>query len=147
MTMASLLWKGTGNFADRQRSCRYLLGTMAPSLERLDDSLKVGEMQRFPAFIEEGLNAIFHRHYETREKYLLFGQTDDEAYGVQEGYALEVAKLLQDVDVQYASRVHLCLGKICGRGAVLLLLCSSSIEAMWEVCKSPYYREQFYLVS
>jgi len=144
---ASLLWKSSRSFSDRRRTCEYLLGMVVPSMRHVEVRVDNSDLQRFPAALEKELNSIFHRHYSTREKYLLFGRADDEAYKVQDGYAVSVAELLQNVDVRYASRAHLCLRKIYGRGAPLPLLCSSSIEAMWEVCKDQYYKTQISLVS
>ena len=144
---ANLLWKSSRSFSDRRRTCEHLLGMVAPSMRHVEVPVDNSDLQRFPAALEKELNSIFHRHYNTREKYLLFGRTDDEAYKVQDRYALSVAEVLQKVDVRYASRAHLCLRKMYGRGAPLPLLCSSSIEAMWEVCRDQYYKTKISLVS
>jgi hypothetical protein len=144
---AEILWKSSRKFSERRKTCESLLGMTVPSLRYVKVNVHENDIRRFPASIEKELNDIFDRHYDTREKCLLFGRTDDEAYKVQDGYALAVAGLLEKVDVRYASRVHVCLRKIYGRGAPLPLLCSSSVKAMWEVCKGMYYKRQISLVS
>lgn len=144
--LASTIWKDSECFSHRQETCENLLETVIPSLEHVNRPVSEDYLQKFPASIEKDLNTIFHKHYNTPEKHLLFGRTDDEAYDVQDGYALAVVELLGNVDVRYASKAHLCLRKLYGRGAPLPLLCESSIEAMWEVCKHSYYRRQISLV-
>jgi hypothetical protein len=144
---ASLLWKSSRSFSERRRTCEHLLGMTAPSLRQLDADICDDDLRRFPASIEKELNAIFERHYNTPEKRLLFGRTDDDAYKVQDGYALSVAALLEKIDARYGLRAQLCLRKIYGRGAPLPLLCKSSIEAMWDVCRDAYYGRQISLVS
>ena len=120
---------------------------VVPALEQVNRPTPRDDLTRFPASIEKELNAIFHQHYDAPEKYLLFGCTGDEAYDIQDKYALSMVALLRTIDVWYVSKAHLCLRKMYGRGAPLPLLCRSSIEAMWKVCKSSYYRRQISLVS
>jgi hypothetical protein len=145
--LASVIWRDSGTFSDRQKRCEGLLGTVVPGLEQVNRRIHDDHLRQFPTSIEKDLNTIFHEHYDTSEKYLLFGRTDDEAYRVQDGYALAVAELLSSLDLRYGSKAHLCLRKMYGRGAPLPLLCESSVEAMWEVCKDSYYKGQISLVS
>jgi len=144
---ADLLWKSGGRFSERRRTCENLLGMTAPSLKHLNHVVLEDDLRRFPSSIENELNLIFQRHYDTEEKYMLLGRADNKAYKVQDGYAMEVAKLLEKIDDEYSLRAQLCLRKIYGRGAPLPLLSSASVEAMWEVCKSEYYKRQISLVS
>lgn len=144
---AELLWKDSAGFSDRQRSCKRLLGMTVPSLKWVKWPVDDEDLRRFPGWIEKELNAIFRKHYNTWEKRLLFGRTEEEAYQVQDEYALSVAELLGKIDVRYESRVHLCLRKMYGRGAPLPMLSECSVEAMWEVCRDMYYTRQVSLVS
>ena len=144
--LASQIWKGSQNFFHRQEGCENLILMVVPAFQQISHPVPRNELMRFPASIEKELNAVFHQYYDTPEKYLLFGSTEDEAYDVQDRYALAVVEVLGTIDVRYASRAHLCLRKMYGRGAPLPLLCRSSIDAMWEVCRSSYYRRQVSLV-
>ena len=145
--LADMVWKDSGGFSHRKESCENLLGMIVPGLEQVHRPVPDGDLRQFPASIEKDLNTIFCQHYDTPEKYLLFGRTDDEAYDVQDRYALAVVELLGNIDVRYASKAHLCLRRMCGRGAPLPLLCEFSIKAMWGVCKDSYYRRQISLAS
>lgn len=143
---AELLWRSPAKLFNRQQACEGLLSIAAPEL-KLADTLPPKENHKcFPASIEEELDKIFHQHYDTVDKYFLFGRADDEAYKVQDAYALAVASLLGCLDDRYEARVHLCLRATYGHGAPLPLLSGSSITAMWEVCREQYYQSQISLV-
>ena len=144
---ATAVWKSSLSFSDRQKSCEQLLEINVPSLQHIRQGVEDEDLRRFPAFIEDRLNAIFETYYSSKDKWLLFGRTDEKAYDVQDGYAFSVVQLLQEIDVRYASKGYLCLRGIYGRGTPLPLLCKSSVSAMWEVCKDSYYKRQIVLVS
>ena len=144
---ARAVWKSPLSFFERQKSCEDLLDRVFPLLRTVQRRVDNNLLRRFPAQIEGQLNAIFHHHYDSKEKRLLFGRTDEEAYKVQYCYASSVVGLLERIDAQYAAKACLCLQGIYGRGAPLPLLCESSIMAMWEVCQDQYYKRQIALVS
>ena len=143
---AGVVWNNSLSFSDRQKSCQHLLAVTVPSLQWIPENVEDDDLRRFPSFIEGPLNAIFKEHYDSKEKWLSFGRTDEKAYNVQDHYALSVVRLLEGVDARCASKAWLCLRGIRGRGAPLPLLCESSISAMWEVCNDSYYKRQITLV-
>ena len=143
---AGALWNNSRSFSDRQKSCKRLLEVAVPSLGWIPEKVEDEDLRRFPASLEGPLNAIFKEHYGSKDKWLLFGRTDEKAYDVQDRYALSVVRHLESVDTRYASKAWLSLRGLCGRGAPLPLLCESSISAMWEVCNDSYYKRQVALV-
>lgn len=112
----------------------------------LNEAVKGKGHVAVPASIVDDLDDIFLKHYNSPEKFLLFGRTDDVAYEVQDRYAREVATLLGTVRRRFESRALTRLRKMYGRGS-LPLLSEGSATAMWAVCKSSYYRRQIFLVS
>lgn len=141
------IWNSSMSFFDRQQACEALLTKAVPSLQHVPRHMEHYDLRRFPTSFEGRLNAIFEEHYTSKDKWLLFGRTDKEAYDVQDRYAISVVEFFSDMDVQYASKACLSLRAIYGRGAPLPLLCESSISAMWEVCQDSYYKRQLTLVS
>lgn len=144
---ARAVWNSSTSFSSRQRACEQLLKTAVPSLQFAPRNVEEDDLRRFPTSIEGQLNAIFKEHYSSKDKWLLFGRTEEKAYDVQDRYALSVAELLGGIDARYASKACLCLRALYGRGAPFPLLCESSISAMWEVCQDSYYKRQIALVS
>jgi hypothetical protein len=144
---ARAVWNSSLSFSTRQNACENLVMTSIPSLQHIQQNIEDEDLRRFPPFIESRLNAIFKEHYSSKDKWLLFGRTDEKAYDVQDLYASSVVEFLAGVEARYASKACLCLRAIYGRGAPLPLLCESSISAMWEVCKDSYYKRQITLVS
>jgi hypothetical protein len=144
---ARAVWNSPKSFFDRQKACDVLLEAVVPSCQYVRRSVEDEDLRRFPTSISGQLNAIFEEHYDSKDKWLLFGRTEEKAYDVQDRYALSVVELLGDIDERYASRAYLCLRGLYGRGAPLPLLCESSISAMWEVCQDSYYKRQITLAS
>lgn len=112
----------------------------------LNEPVSKENRQPVPASAVAGLDRIFKKHYDTPDKFLLFGRTDDAAYEVQDRYAREVAALLGTIHRRFESRALTRLRKMYGRGS-LPLLSEKSVTAMWEACKSSYYGRQMSLVS
>lgn len=93
----------------------------------------------------ERLDEIFSRWYQAKGL-LLIGGTCDESYRIQESYASDIVELLEQINGGYASRALALLGKLYGRTS-MPLLCESSIAALWDTCRSSFYRRQLSLVS
>lgn len=129
-------------FEDRQSKCTAIL---LPVLSLINP--RAGTVFAVvPSCIEHGLCGIFTEFYGTPERLLLIGKTTEEAYEVQDRYAHAVAKLLERVGSKHRSRAILCLAKAYGASS-MPLLCSSSLAALWELCKSRPYRRVISLVS
>jgi hypothetical protein len=145
------LWSHLGTpFLTRQIQCREILDPVV-RMNLFGD----GNPQAVPRSVTGELNTIFRKHYASGNsvhsagltaEVLLIGRTDDRAYEVQDNYAIDVAILLGTVDPKFESRALTRLGKVYGRGS-LPLLCMSSVAAMWELCRSTFYKRQISLVS
>jgi hypothetical protein len=130
------------SFLDRQAKCNEILDPVI----RKNSSSMVGSFEQVPSAVVGGLNNAFKRFYPTFDELLLIGRTDEQAYEAQDGYAVEVAKILGAVNRGYESRAITRLRKAYGR-ASLPLLCISSVSGIWELCRSAFYRKLVYLVS
>jgi hypothetical protein len=91
----------------------------------------------------ERLDGVFLKHYEN--SWLSIGWADDAAYEVQNRYMHDVADVLGLECEHFRSRAIALLGMVYGHTAVPLLT-KASVEAMWEICSSPFYKRQLSLV-
>lgn len=129
----------TKSFTTRLQECKEIL---EPLIHR---AVKVSTFSGIPSQVAEKLDGIFRRHYE-RSDFLLIGCTEYDSYSLQQKYSDEIVSLLEPIDQGYASRALALLGKAHGRTSIPLL-CLSSVAALWEICKSSFYRRQLKLVS
>ena len=142
---AEVLWKREGaDFLARRAQCKAIHGRYFRELDQFPTSK---EMQPVPPEAAAVLDSIFKKHYKTTELCLLFGRTEDKALDVQDAYGLSIAAAMRKIDSRYESRANLHLRKRYGRGAAMPLLSMASVEAMWEVCSSYFYRVQIRTVS
>lgn len=141
---AEPVWKSEGqSFVERQRECDKIqeeLFSGFPNLSTFDD------LEPVPESMARKVDRLFREHYRTKDV-LILGRTDDEALGVQEKYALAVAKVLGGFDSRYEARAYIHLGKMYGRGAPLPILGCDSASAIWRACNSYYYHAQIAMVS
>jgi len=126
-------------FARKQRECEVIYKEVFP---RSFKPPRSEDLEAIPRSIAANFDKIFRKFYDSPEKCLLFGRTDDDALETQDGYGIQVATLLGQYQSRYAARSHLFLRKIYGRGAPLPLLSVASAAAMWRTCNSPYYQQQ-----
>ena len=98
-----------------------------------------------PEKVAGGLDTIFAKHYNPGN-YLLIGRTEHEAQEAQRRYAQEVAILLGLEYKPYETRALFYLGRVYGCTSIPLLSLGS-VLAMWDLCRSPFYRRQLSLVS
>ena len=142
---AKMVWKmEEEDFFQRQLECEAIGQKLLVAFDTMGARSHLAPVPS--SFVIE-LDAAFRRHYKSRETYLLFGRTDDNSLEVQDAYAIDVAKSLETINSRYSARALLYLRKRYGRGAPLPLLSMASASAMWQACKSHYYRSQLATVS
>lgn len=140
---AAVIWKNLDiSFVDRVRECK-LATDPAVSLETRINGTQIVLISE-P--IHEELNRIFRAVYNKREKIILIGQTNDEAYQLQDDYACQIVELLMPIGEAFASRAIARLRVAYGRNSIPLLSMSSVAE-LWNLCCSIYYRDIIFFVS
>ena len=137
---AEVIWNHRDTFRRRFRGCYQIT---LPAVKFVFPSPPSSYKGIKPSTWEE-LDEIFIKHY--RDCWLSIGQADDDAYEIQDRYMCDVADVLGLECKYFGSRAIVLLGKVYGRTAVPLLT-KGSIEAMWKVCSSSFYKRQLFLVS
>lgn len=138
---AELVWKDDNvPFSDRVAKCRKILDPL------LNADSEVVDFKPVPQEIAGELDGIFEEFYGDPEALLLIGRTHEEAYKVQDEYATAVTNLLGRHSSTYESRAIVCLRKTYGRSS-LPILSVRSVEALWRLCQSPFYKRVLSLVS
>lgn len=139
---AALVWLDKETpFLVRQERCRSILSPV------LKLNKPEGEtFTRASKSVTDELSRIFNRVYTTSDELLLIGRTDEEAYKVQDEYAVQVGALLEPMGPHYKSRAITTLQRVYGQGS-LPLLCISSVSGIWQLCWSAFYKKQISLVS
>lgn len=98
-----------------------------------------------PKKLLENLDVIFSQSYGT-EGFLLIGRAEDKAYAIQEYYTSLILATTLSHHKHLKHRVLARLGKVHGYTSIPLLS-KLSVSAMWEACRSNFYRRQLSLVS
>ena len=138
---AALVWLDKEMpFLVRQKRCRSIL---SPVLKL--NKPEGAAFTRASKSVTDELSRIFSRVYATSDELLLIGRTDEQAYKLQDEYAIKVGALLEPMGPQYKSRAITALQRVYGQGS-LPLLCISSVSGIWQLCRSSFYKRQVSLV-
>ena len=136
---AEVVWQTPGRMrVDRMVECKAIL---SPALGAVPSSL---DGAKIPESLASRLDRIFAASY--AGGWAMIGRAEDEAYANQSRYAAEVEKVISSDRKNIKSRVIMRLGKAYGHTAIPLLS-ASSVSAVWDACRSDFYRRQLALVS
>ena len=124
----------------RMADCRQIL---APVLDRMPSH---SIHPKIPDCLLKKLNAIFEQNYGGGEQYLLMGRAEDDAYAAQANYVDAVLRKLSSYHQFTKARVLTCIGKAYGLTSVPILS-TASVSALWQACKSEFYKRQLAMVS
>lgn len=142
---AALVWRhDKGGATTRLSRCRDITSEVVRKVTASNSKNVVHHA--VPGSLCERLDDVFTRHYGGPDGHLLIGRADDDAYVAQEGYGAEVIGLLSSERDAWKSRAMVRIGKVYGYPS-LPLLSVGSIDAMWKVCTSTFYKKQLSLVS
>ena len=137
------IWNDQGKpFVTRLAECAAILRPVV----RRNVPKEPGNFISLPQEVVQSLDEVFRKHYKTDEGFLLIGRADEDAYRIQDLYARDVGSALGLIRSSYESRAITQLGKVYGSTSIPLL-CDSSVSALWEVCRSSFYKNQLFLVS